>query len=110
MKKILFVLLIIVCLIGCTSQKYGCDYRGKRTPKFTADIQVQGRLDSVLYHVPGRAVLKMYVAKMDKPLYIYYGYFRGLKKQRFEMGSKWTLRFDSRDSGKIKRAIVTINS
>ena len=110
MKKILFVLLIIVCLIGCSSQKYGCDYRGKRTPKFTADIQVQGRLDSVLYHVPGRAVLKMYVAKLGKPVYVYYGYFRGLSRQRFNIGDKYTILFDSRDTGKLRRSIVKLNS
>lgn len=110
MKKILFFLLIIVCLIGCSSQKYGCDYKGGRVPKFRADIQVQGILDSILYHVPGRAVLKMYVAKLDKPVYVYYGYFRGITKQRFNIGSKWTLQFDSNDTGKIKQSIVKLNS
>jgi hypothetical protein len=110
MKKILFVLLIAICLISCSGPRYGCDYKGGHVPKFRADIQVQGRLDSVLYHVPGRAVLKMYVAKLNKPVYVYYGYFRGFKKQYFEAGSKWTLQFDSNDTGKIKKSIVKLNS
>ena len=110
MKKILIVLLIATCLIGCSSQKYGCDYKGNRTPKFSADIQVQGRLDSVLYHVPGRAVLKMYVSKLDKPIYVYYGYFRGISRKRFQIGDKYTIIFDSADTGKIRRSVIKLNS
>jgi len=110
MKKVLFALLIITCLISCSSQRYGCDYKGRRTPKFTADIQVQGVLDSVLYHVPGRAVLKMSVAKLDKPVYVYYGYFRGLSRQRFNIGDKYTILFDSADTGKIRRSVIKLNS
>jgi hypothetical protein len=100
----------IACLIGCTSQKYGCDYKGRRTPKFTADTQVQGRLDSILSHKPGRALLQVYVPKLDTVVYVYYGYFRGLKRKQFDIGSKWTLQFDSRDTGVVRRSIVKLNS
>jgi len=107
MKKLLFVLLLITSLIGCTSQKYGCDYRRGKMPKFRADIQMQGKLEKVLQQSPGKALLQMYLPKMDTVVYVYYGYCNRMK---FEIGSKWTLHFDSSDTCRIKRSIVKLNS
>lgn len=110
MKTLLIAIIIILSLVSCTSTKVGCDYKRGKMPRFRADIQVQGRLDSVLYHVPGRAVLKMYVAKIGKPVYVYYGYFRGLSRQRFNIGDKYTILFDSQDTGLVRRSVIKLNS
>lgn len=105
MKKLLIASIVILSLVSYTSTKYGCEYKKGKEPKFRADIQVQGVLEKVLQNNPGKAILQMKLK--DTTAYVYYGY---CNKVRFVIGSKWTLQFDSRDTCKIKRSIVKLNS
>jgi len=110
MKTLLIALAVIFSLTSCTTSRNGCNYHRGKAPKFTADIQVQGVLKKVLSNKNGKAVFEMYLPVKDTTVFVYYGYYYGIGKKRFEIGSKWTLKFDSRDTAAIRKSIVTLNS
>lgn len=94
-------------LFSCSAPKYGCDYKGKRVPKFTASVQAE--LIRVHSNKPGKAVLVMKAKGVDT-LYCYYGYLAGLSKKKFFAGDKYTIRYDSTDTAKFRKSIITRNS